>query len=217
MPPSPTVLLLHGLGRSARSMRPLARRLRHAGFRARPVDYPSTCHPIATLVEEHVRPAADAAAEAPLHFVTHSLGGILVRAYAARYGLPDGTRVVMVAPPNAGNEFADLLHERWPFRHLCGPALAELRTGPEGLAEQLGRVDFELGVIAGTRNVYPGLSRVLGAPNDGRVSVASTKVEGMADFAIVRAGHAFISRHAEVARLSVAFLRTGRFPDETWG
>jgi hypothetical protein len=198
-------------------MRPLARRLRDAGFRTHNLDYPSTCHPIATLVDEHVRPAVEAAEGAPLRVVTHSLGGILVRAYAVRYGLPDGTRVVMIAPPNAGSAIADTLHDRWPFRWWCGPALRELGTAEGCVPPALGPVDFELGVIAGDRDIYPWFRPLLGAASDGLVPVAGTTVEGMADFAVVRAGHAFIMRHPAVGRLTVRFLQTGRFPHDGRG
>ena len=193
-------------------MRWLAGQIEAAGYRTHAADYPSTCHPIRTLVAEHLRPAVEAFHEdGPLHVVTHSMGGILVRAYADRYGLPDGSRVVMLAPPNAGNEFADLFHDRWPLSRLCGPALSELQTAPEGIAAELGPVDFELGVIAGTRNVYPGMGRWLGGPSDGRVSIEATKVEGMADHVTVAMGHALIMRSRTVADETLHFLQHGRF------
>ncbi len=193
-------------------MRWLAGRLEAAGYRTHAVDYPSTCHPIRTLAERFVRPEVEAFHEGgPLHVVTHSLGGVLLRAYAEQYDLPEGSRVVMLAPPNAGNEFADLLHDRWPLNRLCGPALSELQTAPEGIAAELEPVRFELGVIAGDRNVYPGLGRLLDGPSDGRVSIEATKVEGMTDHMTVRAGHALIMRNRIVAAETLHFLHHGRF------
>jgi len=213
--PLPTVLLLHGLGRTARSMAPLGQQIRAAGFRTTNLDYPSTCHPIDTLVDEHVRPAAEAVDDtAPLHVVTHSLGGILVRRLAERHGLRDGTRVVMIAPPNAGSPIADALRDRWPFRWWCGPALRELGTHDEALPPHLNALDggrVEVGVIAGDRDIYPWFRPLLGEPSDGLVAVEGTKLEGMNDFTVVRAGHAFIMRHPTVADEVVHFLRHGRF------
>lgn len=214
----PTVLLLHGLGRSARSMAPLAQQIRAAGFRTVNLDYPSTCHPIDTLVDEHVRPAVEAARdEAPLHVVTHSLGSILVRRHAERHGLPDGTRVVMIAPPNAGSPLADALRDRWPFRWWCGPALRELGTRDGCLPPRLGPLDAEVGVVAGDRDIYPWFRPLLGGPSDGLVSVEGTKLEGMTDFTVVHAGHAFIMRDRTVADEAVHFLRRGRFRNGATG
>ena len=213
--PLPTVLLLHGLGRTARSMAPLAQQIRAAGFRTTNLDYPSTCHPIDTLVDEHVWPAVEAVRDdAPLHVVTHSLGGILVRRLAERHGLPDGTRVVMIAPPNAGSPVADALRDRWPFRWWCGPALCELGTHDEALPPRLGPLDgdrVEVGVIAGDRDIYPWFRSLRSGLSDGLVTVEGTKLEGMTDFTVVRAGHALIMRSPAVADEVVHFLRHGRF------
>lgn len=193
-------------------MAPLAGRIARAGFETLNLDYPSTCHAIETLVDEHLRPVVEsAAARGPVHFVTHSLGGILVRVHDERHGLADGTRVVMLAPPNAGSEIADALHDRWPFTQFCGPALTELGTGGGCVSPRLGPVTAEVGVIAGDRSLYPWFTPLLGGPNDGLVAVERTRVEGMADFTVVHAGHAFIMRNRTVAEQTVHFLRHGRF------
>ena len=206
------VLLLHGLGRRARSMRPLAGWLEAAGYRAHAADYPSTCHPIRTLVDEHLRPEVERFHRSgPLHVVTHSLGGILVRAYAERYGLPDGSRVVMLAPPNAGSAVADAVRGLLPFQMWCGPALEELGTGADSVPLQLGTADFEVGVIAGDRRVYPFFDRLHGSAHDGLVSVDCARLDGMDDFTVVRSGHALIMRNRAVARETLHFLRHGRF------
>lgn len=218
MPDRPSVLLLHGLGRSARSMRRLARYLERHGFAARNAGYPSTCHPIEQLVDEHVRPAVEAFGDAgPVHFVTHSLGGILVRAFAERHGLPAPARAVLIAPPNAGSPIADRLADRWPFTRFCGPALTDLGTHDASMPSRLGPVgdDLEVGVIAGDRPIYPWFGPWLGGPHDGLVAIEDTKVEGMNDFATVRAGHAFIMRHPDVLDLTLRFLRHGRFGGST--
>ncbi len=203
-------------------MAPLARRIERAGFRTANVDYPSTCHPLDTLVAEHVHPAVERAAESaaesgPVHFVTHSLGGILVRAYAVQFGLPEGSRVVMLAPPNAGSAIADALHDRWPFNRLCGPALRELGTGTDCVPPRLTPLDADVGVIAGDRCVYPWFAPLLGGPNDGLVSVEAARLPEMADFVVVHAGHAFIMRSRTVADETIHFLRHGRFRNGTAG
>ena len=209
---STPVLLFHGLGRSARSMRPMARALARAGFPPTNVDYASRCHSVADLVERVVAPQIEALPRGePVHFVTHSLGGVIVRAYAAGRALPAGSRAVMLAPPHGGSEVADLLGGVWPFDAACGPALADLGTGDASVPLGLGPIrGVAAGVIAGTTNVYP-FGRVLGDAHDGLVSVASARADGLADFVVVRRGHGLIMRAPEVIRQTLSFLETGRF------
>lgn len=206
------VVLLHGLARSEGSMALLASRLEGAGYAVHNLDYPSTEHPPGALDAVLFAPVHACCASAPrLHFVTHSLGGILLRAHLAIHEPGNLGRVVMLAPPNHGSEWVDLLGSSPVFRWILGPTAAELGTDVESLPNRLPPVDFPLGVIAGTRSVNPLGSAVLPEPNDGTVSVASTRVEGMTDFITVDASHTFIMRSDEVARQVIAFLRDGRF------
>lgn len=212
------VLLLHGLGRTGLSMLPMARALRKAGFAPHVVDYPSRKHTIEALVDRIVAPRVNvllAEGAEHVHFVTHSLGGVLVRAFAAARldagrPLPEGSRAVMLAPPHAGSEVADALAERGPFRRVIGPALPQLRT--DGIPADLGPVrGIEAGVIAGSRSV-PGFDRFFEGPNDGLVSVASAHApDGLADEAVVPIAHTFPMVAPSVVRLTIRFLRTGRF------
>lgn len=218
---STPVLLFHGLGRSSRSMRPLERALRAAGFAPTNVDYPSRCHTVPELVERVVAPEIDALrdGERPLHVVTHSLGGVLIRAYAATHPLPPGSRAVMLAPPHGGSEVADLLGGVWPFDAACGPTLGQLGTGDASVPRGMGAIrGVEAGVIAGSVNVYPfgrafrhGSGSGDRAPHDGLVSVESARADGVADFVVVRRGHGLIMRAPEAIRQTLSFLETGRF------
>ena len=213
MPPEP-VLLLHGLGRLAASMRPLARALRRAGFRPVNVDYPSRRAPIDRLADDIVGAHAEAVlaeGAARVHFVTHSLGGVLVRHWAARHPLPEGSRAVMIAPPHAGSEVADWVSRLAPARWWCGPVLSQLVTGEGGIPGALGPVGLETGVIAGDRSHYPFYGRLFEGAHDGLVAVERAKVEGMADFAVVPRGHTFIMRAPEVIAQTLHFLQYGRF------
>ena len=214
------VLLLHGLARTGFSMRPLAKALQHAGFAPQIVDYPSRSHDVEALVGRVVTPWVDArlAGGAPrVHFVTHSLGGVLVRALAAQRfdagrPLPDGSRAVMLAPPHAGSEVADALRHRQPFRGVLGPALSQLGTDGASVPQSLGPVrGIEAGVIAGTRALVP-FGRLFDGPHDGLVSVASaTAPDGLADTAVVQRTHALLMRAPDVIALTLCFLQTGRF------
>ena len=206
------VVLVHGLLRSERSMRRLADQLTEAGFRTHAFSYPSTGlgpdELVAVLAAEVERCCAGATR---LHFVTHSLGGLLVRGYLAR-GHPSGLgRVVMLAPPNHGSEWVDRYRANPLFLWLLGPTAYELGTGPDGFARRLPAPDFELGVIAGTRSLRPGATRALFGANDGIVSVASARLDGMTDFISVPESHTFILRSATVGEQVRAFLEQGRF------
>ena len=201
-----------------------AARLVRAGYDVRNVGYPSRSQPLDALAE-HVA-ARLANVPAPFHALTHSMGGIVVRvmarapAFAARLG-----RVVMLGPPNNGSEIVDLLGE-WspfgltPFEWVNGPAGRALATAPGGLVEalpaRLGPVPFACGVIAGTRPLGPDITvggrPLVPPPHDGKVSVASTRVEGMADHIALPVGHTFMMNDAAVLDAAVHFFEHGRFP-----
>ncbi len=214
------VLLFHGLGRRASSMLPMARALAAAGYAPVVVPYPSTGHGAADLIEHHVAPAFEEALDGGaerVHAVTHSLGGVLVRAAAAaRFdagnALPTGSRAVFLAPPHGGSEIADAFHGLRPVRAVLGPVLAELTTAGGSVPNGLGPVrGIEAGVIAGTRRLVP-FGRAFPGDNDGLVSVASAlSTPGVADTAVVARTHALIMRAPDVIALTLHFLETGRF------
>jgi pimeloyl-ACP methyl ester carboxylesterase len=148
---------------------------------------------------------------AKVHFVTHSLGGILVRAYAAEHAPENLGRVVMLAPPNQGSEYVDAMRDWELFQLAAGPTGVQLGTDPESLPNRLPEPEFELGVIAGTRNSNPISGHVIPGSSDGTVSIESTKLEGMTDFISVDESHTFIMRSPLVAEQTIEFLRNGRF------
>ena len=206
------VMLLHGLGRGAGSMSALADHLAEAGFSVHNFDYASTDHTpeqlVALVGEEIERCCADARR---LHFVTHSLGGILVRARLAAERPENLGRVVMLAPPNRGSEIVDVLGETGVFELALGPTATELGTDDGSLPNRLGPPTYEVGIIAGTASINPVGSAILPGDDDGTVSVDRTKLEGATDFILADATHTFIMRDPDVARQVVHFLRDGRF------
>lgn len=209
---SDCVILLHGLARTEASMEKLALALLEEGFEVANVSYPSRKHPVEELSKIAVeRGLSECSGNATIHFVTHSLGGILIRYYLARNELEGLGRIVMLAPPNHGSEVVDKIRHMPGFTLINGPAGAQLGTDKNSISSKLGPVSFELGVIAGTESLNPILSLYLPNPNDGKVSVESTKVEGMSDFITVPHSHPFLMRAPETIKQTVSFLRTGSF------
>jgi pimeloyl-ACP methyl ester carboxylesterase len=209
------VVLLHGLMRSATSMNKMERELEKAGYATANIDYPSRDHTVEELAAIAV-PEGLAACRAQegvtrIHFVTHSLGGILVRQFLSQHEIADLGRVVMLGPPNQGSAAVDELSDLPGFDWLNGPAGRQLGKGDSSVPLRLGPANFELGVIAGNRTIDPITSAVLEDPDDGRVSVADTKLDGMADFVVVEHSHAFMMRMRRPIELTKAFLETGSF------
>ena len=146
-----------------------------------------------------------------IHFVTHSLGGILVRYYFEGNSIQEMGRVVMIAPPNQGSEVVDNLRNFPGFKMLNGPAGQQLGTDEESIPLNLGPVDYEVGVIAGTRTFNPILSLFLPNPDDGKVSVARTYVDGIKETIEVPHSHPFIMKANVVIEQSINFLHKGAF------
>lgn len=208
------VVLLHGLARTDLSMVRLESRLKDAGFNVVNVGYPSTQHSIEHLAEHELGPALEACCadvEGQVHFVTHSMGGIVLRCYLSDHEFERLGRVVMLSPPNQGSEIADWVAESPLLQRVMGPSAEQLGTGPESLPNQLGPVDFELGIIAGSRTLNPLYSRMIPGTDDGKVSVERTKVEGMADFLVVPRSHTYIMMSDDVITQVEYFLEHGEF------
>ncbi len=207
------VILVHGLGRSPASMAILGGRLESDGFRVVRFGYPSTSEPIEALVDSLAAEVERCCGAHPgtAHFVTHSMGGVLVRVYLARQPQPHGGRVVMLSPPNQGSEIVDTFSESPLLRSFLGPAGTRLGTDAAGIASQLPPIRFSVGVIAGDRSMSPLGSWLIPGPDDGKVGVGRTKLDGAVDFIVLPATHTFIMNRADVAEEVAHFLRQGRF------
>jgi len=208
----PGVVLLHGIARTSRSLSKLERALQDEGFATLNLDYASRKKPLEALAAEiHPRIAGfEKSFGGPIHFVAHSMGGLLARLYIASHRPARLARVVMLGTPNGGSEVADVLKRLSLYRAFYGPAGQQLSTD---MAPALApSPDYPVGVIAGCRTLDPIASTfILPRPNDGRVSVESSKLRGMTDHVIVGASHTRLPSHPAAIGQIVTFLRTGRF------
>jgi pimeloyl-ACP methyl ester carboxylesterase len=205
-----TVVLLHGLGRSEAAMWLLASRIETAGFDVVRIGYDSLGDPperILATVSRQIDACCKASPN-PVHFVGHSLGGLIIRAYLAENELRTPGRVVLIATPNAGTPLVDAYRDSW-WMDLAGPTAKSLGTDPDSFPNSLPAADYPLGVIAGVRDAR--FVDLIPGDDDGLVPLESTKVTGMVDFTIVEANHLLLRYSQEVARQTIAFLRTGEF------
>lgn len=213
-----TVVLLHGLGRTGGSMWWLARSLRREGYYVVVPSYPGRTTSLEDLAGRWLPSQLAAHADAPrIHFVTHSMGGIVVRAWLRECGAPANLgRTVMLTPPNAGSEIPDRLAGFAPLRWLIGGNFPRLGTAPDSLPRLLGAwpacaPGSELGIIAGNRPPPDFFGHGLPAPHDGKVTVASTHLAGERDHIALPFSHTWIGWHRETALLVARFLREGKF------
>ena len=211
---SECVILLHGMGRSKLSMVPADLFLTQKGYRTINVNYPSTKGSVEELAKKYV---ADAVTQAKagrckkIHFLTHSLGGIIIRRYLQEGELPPGSRVVMLSPPNKGSEVTDALKDFFFYQWTTGPAGQELGTDSKSTPNTLAPIDLEVGVITGDRDLEPWFSNLFRGAHDGKVSVERAKLAEMTDFLVVSKTHTFIMMSAEVLTQVAHFFSRGRF------
>jgi pimeloyl-ACP methyl ester carboxylesterase len=209
---SECVILLHGLARSSSSMEKLQAALVRDGYSVVNYQYPSRKKNIQTLAAEEIPLAlAKCVSAEKIHFVTHSLGGIVLRQYLSAHVIPNLGRTVMLGPPNKGSQVVDNLKSVPGYELINGPAGMQLGTDAESIPVLLGKANFEVGIVAGTKSINLILSTMLPNPDDGKVSVENTKLDGMADHISVPVSHPFLMKDTQVINQVLFFLKNGKF------
>lgn len=209
------VILLHGLARTNSSMGKLEKQLTEEGFRVVNLGYPSRDYVIEQLAKRAINPALEECkSEKTVSFVTHSLGGILVRQYLSQQKISNLKRVVMLGPPNRGSEVVDKMSQVPGFDFINGKAGMQLGTDSNSIPNTLGQADFDVGIIAGTKSVNLILSYLIPGEDDGKVSVESTKLLGMNDHIILPVTHTFMMSNKNVISQTIQYLRNGKFEKE---
>jgi|GEM_PF-100065 len=210
------VVLLHGLARTSSSMDEMQQKLTAAGYHTVNLGYPSTSKTIEEIVAEDFPTALQQCLQfhpSSIHFVSHSLGGIILRA-ALKEEKPEKLgRVVMLSPPNHGSEITDTIGDWWFYRWLNGPAGQQLSTDKDSYPNQLGGVDYPVGVIIGDRYYFfdHWFSSLIPGADDGKVSLISARLEGMHDYLVVHETHPFIMGAEYVQDEVLHFLENGKF------
>jgi len=210
-PDAECVILLHGLARSANSMSAIEKRLLAEGYHVINIDYPSRDYSIEELAEQVFTKALRECANRKVNFVTHSMGGILVRQYLSKHKINELNKVVMLGPPNNGSEVVDKLINFPGFSFINGDAGMQLGTSKFSVPNILGSADFNLGIIAGNQSVNFFLSTLIPDKDDGKVSVQSTKLDGMNDHIEMETTHPFMMRNEKVIDQIIYYLKTGSF------
>jgi len=207
------IVLLHGIARGSQSMEKMATRLTQAGYHVINIDYLSQEYTIDRLADNIYTQLAPLTKDTHynIHFVGHSMGGLVIRAIIKRHRPENLGRVVMLGTPNQGSEVADFLKNNILFQNFYGPAGLQLSTDQRGIANLFGPVDFDLGIIAGTRSIDPLSSVMLPGRDDGKVTVERTKLKGMKDHVILPTTHTFMMRNNRVIAQTEHFLKHGTF------
>jgi len=207
------VVVLHGILRSSKHMKPLAKQLEQAGYVVHNLDYPSTEHTIGCLAEQlHETIISNTQSVQKVHFVGYSMGGLVLRAYLNQHKPNNLGYVLHLATPNKGSEVADWLQQNWLYQKFYGIAGQELTTDQsDHLQNTLGTINYPLGVIAGNSSIEPISSHKIPGDDDGKVSIESTKIQGMQDHIVVGASHTFFPSNQQVIAQTLHFLKQGVF------
>jgi len=207
------LIVLHGIGRTNQNMQTVSDHFTAQGYLVLNLNYASRDKELKNLSTDIHQKITKFTTDPnkPIHFITHSMGGLVARAYITQYKPKNIARVVMLGPPNQGSEVADFFKENWLFQGYYGPAGQQLKTDQQMIKAVLGEVNFDLGVIAGDRSIDPVSSIIIPGKDDGKVAIERTKVSGMADHIVLHVTHTFMMKNKQVIEQAQYFIEHGFF------
>ncbi len=209
------VILVHGLARSSTAMWLLEYRLEAAGYNTCAINYPSLGEPpeeILTVISNEIERCQRRHLESPqTHFVTHSLGGPLIRAYLSAHHLSKLGRVVMLSPPNHGSDLVERFGDWEISRYFLGPTGLSLTSDHTSWLARKYKTPYDIGIIAGNFTFNPLAAYFLDGRDDGAVSIEDMKLPHMTDFMEVSATHVTIRYSLVAADQTRHFLKNGQF------
>ena len=214
------VILLHGLGRTRFSLQKIANALK-PDYQVINTGYPSRRYSIEALAEIAMGPSLEKCPDAErVHFVTHSMGGILVRQYLSNHTIQNLGNTVMLGPPNQGSELVDFFTSKPVlnsiFKTVNGPAGIQLGTSLNSKPNSLQSngdypSNFNVGVIAGSKSNNPFFDTLISGEHDGKVSVERSKLTGEHQHIVMSVNHTFMMQNADVIDQIKHFLKLGKF------
>ena len=210
------VVLLHGIARSSSNMSKLEKHFANKGFNVINIDYKSKDYTLEILSEDVKKEISKNVMDVDkkIHFIGHSMGGLVIRSILNKYRPVNLGRVVMLGTPNQGSEVADFFKNNFLYRNFFGPAGQQLTTDQSKVKNLLGTVDYELGIIAGDRSIDPISSVILKGKDDGKVRIKNTKTKGMTDHIVIHATHTMMMKNKSVINQTEHFITHGKFKHE---
>ena len=200
--------MVHGLYMHGIAMVPLERRLNACGFRSRRFSYPSLRSSVTENATRLARFLCDM--DTPVvHFVCHSLGGLVVRAMLVQSDWQRPGRVLTLGTPHLGCHVAKRLGAHGLSAPIVGNSLFHGLDGdlpPWPGAREVATIAGSMAIGAG--RVVPGLPK----PNDGTVAVAETDLGPGYPRVILPVSHTSMLFSRTVARYACSYLESGRFP-----
>ena len=210
---SKTIVLIHGIHGERSDLSLLNEKLQQKGFKTYNFHYPSTKYPIEKLSSNYLKPflAKLNSQNQSISFLTHSMGGILLRHYLYKNKDIDIEKIIMLAPPNKGSDLVDIFGNNFIFKKRYGPAGQQIGTDLEQNLHLSNLEEYKVGIIAGDKTDHPYFSIFIPGKDDGKVALTNTFIDSDFDFLIVPCGHETILKSKIVLRAVDNYLKKGEF------